>query len=92
MADTTTEKLKSRSERELEALGEGLSDSPSRKKKKKKKKAQPAEEKKSVGRDFANENAERLIQQVRARLDATTDPDKRADLQERIKRLKASMN
>lgn len=59
MADTTTEELKTRSERELEALGEGMDTGKTVRKKKKKKK--PHSEARGTGTDNTAANNAAII-------------------------------
>lgn len=66
MADTTTEKLKTRSERELEALGEGM-DAGQTVRKKKKKKKKPHSEARGTGTDNTAANNAAIISQWRAK-------------------------
>ena len=89
---TLAEKLKEAQSRSMREIAENDATEQGGKKKKKpaqKPKPKPKEDV-GTGRDFASENAERLIAQVRDKLKATSDPAKRADLEARIKALKAS--
>lgn len=82
------DRIRNRSERELERIEQEGRQRPARTRPE----PEPAEqeERAGVGRDFSNQNADRLIKRLRERLQKATTEAEKADLRQRIKALEAT--
>lgn len=95
MADnamTLSERLKSRSMRELDRIDAEARRQPTQTRVQKKKKKKKQKERIGVGRDDSQSNAQRLISRLRSQATAAEDPGQKAELEARIKAIQATVS